>query len=687
MNDHPVAAADLSWIRGTNRLVGGERDCVAGEPLRITDGESTCRIPDPAGGVATVAVIELSLQGALLATKIQLEANAYVDATLALRGLAPRQLFAHVVSADQEGLRLRWLHFDPGEEAKLKSLIESYSKQVSAGGAKAPSATSGTRRVVKPKGDAPPAETPGAPGAPGASGTRRLVRPSSTAITPFSDAPPAVPSSPPADPGGSSRVGTRRVLRPSQQALTPFADAVPAAETRQDIGEESRTSHVVIETTDRFEKLVDVNVRAPAAEAQQAGSGGHPIGTPSGGQPITATPSGGHPTAPGEGSGGHPVEPFGDDSGAHQVAGGKTSFINKDGRMDIGASIRSRAKTVRASELAARHDKVRVLNMGTIKVLIQEAVEEAAVHLTRALGEAERKRLMEEAEEGFQERLKAFTAEKLSADVRAKQLSDQLQTAQKLLEEERKRSVTADQFTVSERGLEEIDVRVKKTLELALAMGGVTPEIENQLRELIARVLDSEREKIREKELAAQNAKIALLEKKIGRLSSNLEDAERQRDDAREYANAMEAAGGNVGPVINKYKVGVRREDPNRERKLALMKELMDQNRELRRQLGIELNKVEPKPAAPPEPEPPPKPVVEEEPAAEQPVEAVTPEVDPDNEPWDGKPAEPEVNPDDEVWTGAPPAAAGSGTDEVDEKGVKRIKAFKDIEPPPLQRK
>lgn len=662
---------------------------MAGEPLRITDGESTCRIPDPAGGVVTVAVTELSLQGALLATKLQLEANAYVDATLSLRGLAPRQLFAHVVSAGPEGLRLRWLHFDPGEEAKLKTLIESYAKQVSVsdGGSKPPSATSGTRRVVKPRGDAPPAD--GAPkdggqAAPG--GTRRLVRPSSTAITPFSDAPPA--PTPSADSGSSSRVGTRRVLRPSQQALTPFSDAsAPAVDSRHEIGEESRTSQVVIETTDRFEKLVDVDVKPPSTEVpsrppEASPSGGHPIGTPSGGQPTT-TPSGGHPTTPAEGSGGHP---FADDSGGHQVTGAKTSFINKDGRMDIGASIRSRAKTVKASELAARMDKVRVLNMGTIKLLIQEAVEEAAVHLTGALGEAERKRLLEEAEEGFQERLKSFQAEKLTADVRAKQLNDQLQAAQKLLEEERKRSVTADQFTVSERGLEEIDVRVRKTLELALAKGGVTPEIELQLRELIARVLDSEREKIREKELQAQNAKIALLEKKIGRLSSNLEDAERQRDEARDYANAMEASGGNVGPVINKYKVGVRREDPNRERKLALMKELMEQNRELRKQLGIELNKVEPKPPAPPEPEPPPRPVAEE-PEDEAPIEAVKPDVDPDNQPWDGQAAQPEINPDDEPWDGGAPKPEAAEAPEVDENGVKRIKAFKNFEPPPLQRK
>ena len=62
--------------------------------------------------------------------------------------------------------------------------------------------------------------------------------------------------------------------------------------------------------------------------------------------------------------------------------------------MDIGASIRSHAKTIRASELASRHERVRVLNMATIKSLIMEAVEEAASSLTRSLGEAERKGLL-----------------------------------------------------------------------------------------------------------------------------------------------------------------------------------------------------------------------------------------------------------------------------------------------------
>ena len=142
-------------------------------------------------------------------------------------------------SCGAEGLRLRWLHFDPGEEGKLRSLLESYARAQNvkggagdqrASGAGSSSGKSSTKENVPTvprwrhqtcrqagrteSGDAaPPAELPGG----NTTGTRRLVRPSATAITPFSDAAPAS--------GESGRIGTRRVVRPSHQAMTPFADA------------------------------------------------------------------------------------------------------------------------------------------------------------------------------------------------------------------------------------------------------------------------------------------------------------------------------------------------------------------------------------------------------------------------------------------------------------------------------
>ena len=376
--------------------------------------------------------------------------------------------------------------------------------------------------------------------------------------------------------------------------------------------------------------------------------------------------------------------------------------------MDIGASIRSHAKTVRASELAARHDRVRVLNMATIRSLIVEAVEEAATHLTRSLSEGERKRLLEEAEEGFQERLKSFEVEKASAEEKAKRLNDQLETARKLLEDERKRTIKADQFTVSAEGLGEIEDRFQRLLTRSLADGGVSPQLEDELRKLISRILDSEREKIRAKELEAQNSKIELLERKISRLAGTLEETEKQRDDAQRFASFLEQQGG--GALRNVFEAGLKEGDPNKERKLALMKHILDENRALRGHLGIALAD----PNAPDEPK-------EQEPdatksAVNKPVADTAafrremkadvaelkqaaahitehtphaPEALPDDlvesEALSRKEAGVglEVNPDDEPWEVTPLADAGAG---VNASGIKRISVPTTFAPPPMER-
>lgn len=650
---------------------------MAADALRITDGESHCRIPDPTSGTVNAPLLEIGLQGALVDTKTPLEANAYIDVSLVLKDIAPRQLFAHVVSSGAEGLRLRWLHFDPGEEGKLRSLLEAYAR--ARAGAKSSTSHSGTRRIVRPKGDAPPAtsEVPPAP----ATSTRRLVRPSVSAITPFSDPGPA-PAASAAESSLSARVGTRRVVRPSQQALTPFTEAT--TEATPPLGEETR-AQVVIEPTDRFEKLVDVGVEQPKSAPKAAPrptADATATATPPVAGPIATTPSGGSPTVPGEGSGAQRAQsPFGEDSGAHQATGGKTAVVGKDGRMDIGASIRSHAKTVRASDLASRHERVRVLNMATIKSLIQEAVEEAASHLTRSLGEAERKRLLEEAEEGFQERLKSFQAEKQSAEERNKRLNEQLESARRLLEDERKRSIKADQFTVSDEGLGEIEDRFKRLLDRTLSAGTVPADVEEELRKVIARILDSEREKIRAKELEAQNAKIELLERKINRLAGSLEESEKQRDDAQKFAAFLESQGG--GALRNVYEAGIKGEDPNKEKKLALMKKILDENRALRQSLGIDLNEVkdepkkeEPRSAAP---------VVKDVPAADVAPDPAATDASPDDD-TTANSSEPQVDPDDEVWEVKPLADLTEGTNE---SGIKRIDVTSALGkgPPPRERR
>ena len=668
---------------------------MAADALRITDGESHCRIPDPASGTVNAPLLEIGLQGALVDTKVQLEANAYIDVTLALKDLAPRQLFAHVVTSGDKGLSLRWLHFDPGEEVKLKSLLEGYAR--ARVGNQAPNAQSGTRRVIRPKGEAQPATSDMPPAAPG-SMTRRLVRPTASAITPFSDVP-VTPSSSTSssassasDSASSARIGTRRVVRPSQQAMTPFSDVV--SELTPAIGEDSRMHQVVIEPTDRFEKLIDVGEEkarsgAPAAKAMPAASPAVEslVNTPAAGSPVvTSSASNGASVVA--------VKPARDDSGAQSITGGKTAVLGKDGRMDIGASIRSHAKTIRASELASRHERVRVLNMATIKSLITEAVEEAASSLTRSLGEAERKRLLEEAEEGFQERLKSFQAEKQSADERAKRLNEQLESARNLLQEERKRSIKADQFTVSAEGLGEIEERFQRFLDRTLAAGKVPPDVEEDLRQVIGRVLDSERERIRAKELEAQNAKIELLERKISRLAGSLEESEKQRDEAQRFSAFLESQGG--GALRNVYDAGIKSEDPNKEKKLSLMKKILDENRALRQSLGIQLSEVKDEPKAETKAE------AKKEaaqiaataaPVASVPAADVAPDNEEDastNESTDAEGAEnggePEVNPDDEVWEVKPLANITEG---INQSGIKRIDVTNVLHkgPPPLERR
>jgi len=648
--------------------------------LRLADdGDSYCRVVDPASGPIHVPIVELTSSGALLDTRLPFQVNDYIDVSLVLKGLTPRPLFAHVVQVEKEGVRLRWLHFDPSDEKKLGTIIVNFAEgRVSKEDARKPS--------VAPSPAAGNLVVPGLPASAPAGEvhqTRRVVRPSAV-LTPFSrspasDTPPAQPTISPAakaDPAAnqSGRVGTRRVVRPTAVGDAPATSAAPAAKapagaelTPQRLvlpvtpaGEESG-HHIVIAPTAKFEKMRDVNRPEPIPED---------------------------------------VDGQADKSANEDTGGKRISVIGSDGKMDIGASIRSQSKTVRASELAARHERVRVLNMGTIKGLIQEAVGEAVQHLTANIADGERKRLLEEAEAGFQERLKAFQAEKQGYEAQTKHLQAQLRMAQDLLEQERKRTITADQFTVSEAGLGEIEEKMKRVLAHAIESGNVSPELQEQLRVMIAHILDSERERIREQELAAQNSKIELLEKKVARLAGTLEETERQRDEAQELAQALEAQGGGLRNVMT---AGIKDGDGAKQKKLALMKEILEINRKMREELGIALN-TQPLPAAEPAPAPAtvaakpavaksavaksavaksavaqaPPPAARPAPAAAAPAVAA-----PDPEPTDAGAAEMLVNPDDEMWEVQPIKAR----DEVEAAPtVKRISAS-DRGPPPLERK
>lgn len=671
---------------------------MATDVLRLAeDGECFCRLIDPATGPVHVPIRELTSQGSLLGTKLAFQPNDYIDVALHLRGVSPRPLFAHVVGVEKDGLRVRWLHFDPSDEPKLRQLLDSFR----AGNVKAEDSAAA---------EPPPAAVPSM-GEGQKQGTRRIVRPS-TVFTPF--------SGPPAPGAGQAQA------RPAAAAPSPSAPSAAAPATKPADGSERQGTRRVVRPS--------ASSMAPAPEAPAEGSGPFPLAAPPGGPvakgsradqvldltQIKRGDSGanrlivdgdaGH--APGEGSGGHLViaptarfEKMKDERAespqSTELPGQAKVVIGQDGKLDIGATIRNQSKTVRASELAARHEKVRVLNMATIKALIQDAVGEAVQYVTASMGDAERKRLLEEAEAGFQERLKAFQAEKLGAEAKTKELQHQLQNAQRLLDEERKRTIKADQFTVSEAGLGEIEDKMRRLLDRMMREGNASPELQEQFRAMVSHVLDSEREKIKQQELEAQNAKIDLLEKKIKRLAGTLEETEKQRDEAQEMARALEQAGG--GALRNVMTAGIKDSDGNKKRKLALMKEILEINRKMREELGIQYQrddtavaKVDAEiarlPDAPPPSAQPEKPAhepgepVEEPAAAAADASAEAGDAAAEESSDDGAAGGEEIDPDDMVWEVKPIQVASD--EERDEKkvgGVKRISAT--AVPPPRQAK
>ena len=645
---------------------------VAEDVLQIADGEFVFRISDPKIGSLQGPLLEIGNAGALIATNHQFDATAYetvLDVTVELKGQLSRQFFASVSGTEARGVRLAWLNIDPGQQGRLKILIDAYKARYGQKSA-APMADGPhkTRRLVKPS------VSPSASAHPKSS-SPMVITPFGADPTPISS--PAVTDnaatneSPSGEHDAAERIGTRRVLKPANQPVPVFGAQA------NDSSEDSKAHRVVIAPTARFEKLAS----APSTAEEEA-----------------------------------------DVSAAAEA--GKT-VVGQDGRMDISATLRSKGKMIRASELAARHDKVRVLNLATIRQLIQEVVEEAAGHMTRAMNEAERKRLLEEAEEGFQERMKAFQMEKTNADEKSKQLADQLMKAQKLLEDERKRSISADQFTVSTAGLVEIEGAFQKVIDRCVVNGQLTPDIEDQLRKLTAHVLDAERQRISEKEALAQNDKIELLEKKIRRLAGNLEETEKQRDEAREIANALEKSAGqglSIEQIKQKFQIGLSKDDPRREQKLMVMRELLEQNRELRKKLGIATNAEDAAvadkkakaiaenvnaaaAAIMPDAQPTSYSTTVDESAGDTDGE---PMVNPDDEVWspdpepmaspalkrygaeaaeevaEEPPATPGINPDDLPWE---PPAAISLPDGEDDRGVKVMRDFKKFEPPPLLKK
>lgn len=715
-------------------------------------GQARCIVEDPQSGPTAYEVAAIDAQGVTLKTLQTFGDAEFIDVALELAG-APRQaLFAQIAGVAGEnggGLKLRWMHMDPSDEQSLQQMLEKWQAgefdevalTTEAGDAldifgqpveEVEVQRSGTRRVTRPKLEPVNDEADqeaydrnrnktvnlvdndaAATGSQKRGGTVRFE------ATPMEN---RVISE------GKKKGGTRRIVRPQTEAP---AEPAGDASVEEGAGTKRKTRRIV----------------KPGAATQSppsAPAGNDQVEDPSG-QNLVLTQTG--RISKGDGPAGQSSEKHKE----YKTEKIEARSVTKDGKLDVNASIRNSAKTVSASELASKHDKLKVLNMSTIKGLIQSAVSEAMESVVGAIDEKEKDRLLKEAEEGFKERLESFKAEKKGMEAQAKRLREQLDRAQELLEEEKHRKIEADQFTMSDSGIADLEKQFERMMKKASKSGSLDDEMEGDLRKIVNKLLDDERDKIAEQARKAQSESIELLERKVQRLAGTLQETEKERDAARRHANELAASGGGPGGVQNMYDVGLADDDANREAKLALLKDVFDQNKEMREHMekkGIKVEgrkkpprpkKVEPKPDLPPE-DP-----VDDVPAAEADDAALASGeddmVDPDDMPWEpGRNYNPEADfedgaddagpvkkisvtdkepprlerrgkaakteeaasddagessaaSDDNAMSGDPddmpwePGASDAEDDEEGASAVKKISIAADSEPPPLKRK
>ncbi len=252
--------------------------------------------------------------------------------------------------------------------------------------------------------------------------------------------------------------------------------------------------------------------------------------------------------------------------------------------LNIEQALRFRTRLVRTSKIAAQRESVRVLKLDTVRELIESAVDEALENSDVRLDSEERDRILEESERRFQELTAQAKAEKEGVEEQRRRLEVRLERARKQLDRERDLELGAARFTLSAEGIDEIERRIGDRLDRAIDRGRVEPGFEAELRSVVEGILDGERTRIRDLAAHASNDRIDLLEQKITRLARSLSDTQRERDDARQRAHALEISGGGL-PVKNVFQPGINGDDPNVTTKLAVLAELVRENHDLRRSI------------------------------------------------------------------------------------------------------
>ena len=253
-------------------------------------------------------------------------------------------------------------------------------------------------------------------------------------------------------------------------------------------------------------------------------------------------------------------------------------------RRDIDTALQQNSRTVRSAELACRQDTVQILNLSTIRELIRQAVEDTLSTAGARPDGRQLKKILRDAEAEFREKLVALEAEKAGAEAHSRDVEKRLAETEMLLNEERDTNAPPPSFTVPEEGVEEIRQRFERLLKHATQEGHIGSRGEADLRSLIASLLDEERAKIEVQLARAQKDKIALFQKKVERLVSPLKRAYQERDNAREFAESIRALG--TLPLGKSMIPGLSASDPNRRRKIDLLKEIVIANREFRKCLA-----------------------------------------------------------------------------------------------------
>jgi plasmid stability protein len=341
-------------------------------------------------------------------------------------------------------------------------------------------------------------------------------------------------------------------------------------------------------------------------------------------------------------------------------------------------------------------------------LLREQSAERERIDSGGELSPEERARMTADVEAKFTQRLEGIKEENARLASESEDLRNQLALAQNLLEQERNRASTP---AVSSG--EDVEAKLQKLLQQMLKGEGA--EAGENVQKMLGQVIEAERARLEAENQAKQQKNLSLLQRKVQRLAAQLEESEQAAADHRRRLELLQAhGGGNV--VGNVYEAGLKEDDPDRERKLSLLKDIFKQNKDMRDHLAKKGRKLAKRPK-----EEKPEPAVSDLPVAVGVAEEVTTDTRESLEtaavaggatadtaaqlapavesgtasavaeaPVEEAEAEEEMsfgsNPDDMPWQPGMSFSSEPDLDDEDDGSVPKLTNFKQFEPPPLER-